>query len=234
MDGYAEVDGKRIIYEYNGCAYHSCEKCSSVRVVKNDETARKDFFQNLPNSKIISTSGCDWYIEKLNLKTFQPSITPLLWSKTIETPQLLEMVQTEKVYGFVVCDISKNKDAQKWMNVNFPPILQKDQVLYEDLPRWMQELYNKEDFPIKTIFQKMHAKQLLLHTSLLKFYLENGFTVDKIYKFYEYQGAECFKTVFDTVYRARVEATEIQDDIKATAVKLVSNSMYGSLLLVSY
>ena len=80
----------------------------------------------------------------------------------------------------------------------------------------------------------MHAKQLLLHTSLLKFYLENGFTVEKIYKFYEYQGAECFKTVFDTVYRARVEATEIQDDIKATAVKLVSNSMYGSLLLVSH
>ena len=79
----------------------------------------------------------------------------------------------------------------------------------------------------------MNAKNLLLHTSLIKFYEENGFFVEKIHKFYEYQGSRCFKKVFDTVYEARVEATETKDEIKATAVKLVSNSMYGSLLTVS-
>ena len=79
----------------------------------------------------------------------------------------------------------------------------------------------------------MHAKEILLHTCLLKFYLENGFRILKIHKFFEYEGSPCFKKVYSTVYEARVQATETNDDLKATAVKLVSNSMYGSMLVVS-
>ena len=68
----------------------------------------------------------------------------------------------------------------------------------------------------------------------MKFYVENGFIVKKITKFFEYQGARCFQKIFRTVYEARVEATETSDDMKANAVKLVSNSMYGTLLTVRY
>ena len=92
----------------------------------------------------------------------------------------------------------------------------------------------------------MHAKELLLHTELLRFYMENGFYVSKLHKFFEYQASPCFENVYRKVYEARVDATKIATDErstpdmkasaerKATAVKLVSNSMYGSLLLVSF
>ena len=233
VDGYAVVDGKQIIFEYNGCAYHSCERCSQVRVYKNDEDARKEYFKNLPDTQIISISGCEWHQEKFELKHFQPTITPLLWCKTVDSSLIVNLIKDGKVNGFCIVDLNKTKDSSKWLKMNFPPILQKEQVFLDDLPSWMQDLTEKEDFPKMTILQKMHAKQLLLHTSLLQFYLENGFEITKIHKFYEYQGARCFEKVFRTVYEARVQATETHDEMKATAVKLVSNSMYGSLLLVS-
>ena len=234
VDGYAEVDGTKIIFEYNGCAYHYCERCKTARISTHDEAPRKQFFKNLPNSKIVSIFGCEWHIEKLeiNFSSYQPKISPLLFERKTSAMQLVSLVRKGRLYGFMKVDLEQY-DAQKWVDMNYPPLIQKDEIHFGDLPNWMQELFHKEDFPKTTIVQKMHAKELLLHTSLLKFYLENGFTVNKVHKVYEYEGAPCFAKVFRTVYEARVQATETQDDIKATAVKLVSNAMYGSTLLVS-
>ena len=235
VDGYAEVDGRKIIFEYNGCAYHDCERCKTARIHEKDEFPRKQYFRNLPNSKIISISGCEWYIEKLdiNFENYKPEISPFLFERKADVLDFVSLVEDGSLYGFMVVDLDKTEDAEKWCNINWPPIFQKDDVHFNDLPGWMQELFLKEEFPKTTILQKMHAKQLLLHTSLLKFYLENGFEITKIHKFYEYQGARCFAKVFKSVYEARVQATETHDEMKATAVKLVSNAMYGSLLLVS-
>ena len=79
----------------------------------------------------------------------------------------------------------------------------------------------------------MHGQKILLHTALIKFYLDNGFKLTHIHQFYEYQGEKCLKNVYDTVYRARVEATETCDTLKATAIKLGANAIYGGFLLVS-
>ena len=133
----------------------------------------------------------------------------------------------------MIVDIISTPAAKKFLSCNWPPIFQKSEVEFSDLSEWMQNLVEKEDFPKEMIVQRMHAKNILLHTSLLKFYLKNGFYITRIHKFYEYEGRECFKKVYSNVYEALVHATETKDEMKATAVKLVSNSMYGQLLLVS-
>ena len=244
VDGYAVVDNRRIILEFNGCAYHSCYKCKQVRIHKNDEEKRKEYFRSLDNVTLIEISSCEWHAQKLELKNFKPEISPLLWRSTVETSEMLRLIMKGKVYGFVLADLTKTPEAEKWMELNWPPLLQKDNILYEDLPSWMQNLYNPSDFPKVSIVQKMHAKNILLHTELLNFYLENGFAVVKIHKVFEYQAAHCFKKVFDTVYTARVSATQEGKrsgasaeekkgaEMKATAVKLVANSMYGITLTV--
>ena len=71
-------------------------------------------------------------------------------------------------------------------------------------------------------------------SALIKFYLENGFMLTKIYQLFEYQPSKSFQNVYEKVYKARVEATQTGDQMKATAVKLVSNSMYGQLLMVRF
>ena len=134
----------------------------------------------------------------------------------------------------MVVDIAATDGADKFRELNWPPILKKAMVDFEDLPEWMQKNCDEKDFPKEQIVQAMHAEELLLHTSLLQFYLENGFEVRKIHQFFEYEGSKCFDKVYKTVYEARVQATETNDDLKARAVKLVSNSMYGQMLQVIF
>ena len=206
-----------------------------MRLTKYDEERRSQFFKSLSNTTLVSTSSCEWYAEKCetDFQDYEPQISPLLFERTVKEGDLVSLAADGKVYGFMVVDLEKGPGSEKWEALNWPPIMQKSEICYDDLPEWMKELYDSSEFPKETIVQRMHAKKLLLHTSLLRFYLENGFYVTKLHKFYEYQGAECFKKVFRTVYEARVAATETKDELKATAVKLVSNSMYGTLLLVS-
>ena len=75
----------------------------------------------------------------------------------------------------------------------------------------------------------MHAKEILLHTALLKFYLDNGFVVTEVHKFIEYQPHKCFKEFHDKLYHLRVDATIEKNDAKASAIKLTGNSTYGKV-----
>jgi len=163
---------------------------------------------------------------------FKPKISPMLLSRRISETEMLQHISKNELYGFAVVDIIARPEAEKFLAVNWPPILRKADIDYKDLPLWMQHNTSDKTFPRKTIIQSMFGEKVLLHTELIKFYLENGFTVTKIHKLYEYEGRRCFKKVYDVVYNARVEATVDDDTMKATAVKLVSNSMYGQMLMV--
>ena len=244
-DGYAVVDDRKFVFEYNGCAYHSCSRCQQVRVYKNDEDTRKLYFASLSDVTVVEITSCEWYAQKFTIKNFEPEISPLLWKKDVHFTEILDLVSIEKVNGFLIVDICRDDGSQKWIDLNWAPIFKKADIFKSDLPPWMRNLYKQNEFPKEQIVQAMHAEKLLLHTSLVKFYMNHGFRVTKIHKFYEYQPSECFKPIFDLCYEARVQATQTVADenatadqkaaaeLKATAVKLVSNSMYGSLLLVS-
>ena len=60
-----------------------------------------------------------------------------------------------------------------------------------------------------------------------------------MHRVFEFQKFGCYKTVHDRVYNARVKATIEANEgnpagnKKATAIKLVSNSMYGQMIMVS-
>ena len=96
----------------------------------------------------------------------------------------------------------------------------------------MQNNLDPKTFPRRTVVQAMHADKILLHTAVINFYIQHGFRISKVHRVYEYQPSRCFKKVHDTVYEARVKATVDNDTMRATAVKLCSNSMYGQSLMV--
>ena len=242
-DGYAVVDDVRYVFEYNGCRFHDCDLCETERANKTDEQWRKGFFESLKNTKVIVMTSCQWSEKKKTLD-YDPGISPLLYKKKLRMENFIPLILTGEIYGFMIVDLSATEKAERFRKINWPPIFKKEEILYDDLPAWMQKITDEREFPKETIVQKMHARKILLHTDLLKFYLEQGFRIDVIHKFYEYEGRKCFGKVFKNVYEARVEATKTKDDenatdemkaaadMKATAVKLVSNSMYGQLLLV--
>ena len=245
VDGYAVVDGRQFIFEYDGCKFHDCKKCDREMLYKRDENERSNFLKNLPNTTIMRQEECEW-IDKLKSLKYTPKISPILFKSKVYPEQMLKLLKEKKLFGFLIVDIVATQAADKFRKLNWPPILKKALVEFSDLPEWMREGLDEKQFPKEQIVQSMHAKDLLLHTCLLEFYLDHGFKVEKIHEFFEYEPSKCFEKVYSTVYEARVLATEMQTrtdateemknaaELKATAVKLVSNSMYGQMLQVSH
>lgn len=231
VDGYALVDNLCYIFEYDGCTFHKCDICQQTGFHK-DEEKRTHYLEQRSNTIIIRMAECQWQKQKL-ICEFTPKISPLLLYNSISHSKLLKYLREDKIYGFAVIDIIPSEKTNKFLDINWPPIFKKMDIFYKDLPEWMKKNTCEAEFPRTTIVQSMHAKEILLHTDLIKFYIKHGFYITKLHKFYEYEGRTCFQNVYDVVYKARVEATETNDSMKSTAVKLVSNSMYGQLLMVN-
>ena len=178
---------------------------------------------------------CHWRRIKRTLK-YTSDISPVILRDQLSKSEMKKLLSSGQIYGFALVDIKDTPSAKKFLDLNFPPILKKIDINHEDLPIWMRQNVSEREFPRTTIVQAMHGEKLLLHTKLIQFYVENGFQVLDVHHVFEYQGSACFKTVHDTVYKARVEATATEnhegDQRKATAVKLTSNAMYGQMLMV--
>ena len=230
VDGYAKVDGKEIVFEYDGCRYHACEICKIENIAKNDN--ERDSFLKSLNIQVVRMQGCQWAKLCKTINLGNSKISPILFENKISEEKLINLVGVNKVYGFMVIDISPTLKAQKFLDVNWPPLIFKANISKTDLPESMQLLAQHKEFP-NTIVQGMRKKDILLHTDQIYYLIKNGFHVSKIHTFYEYEGARCLKPIFDAVYEARVQATTAKDSLKATAVKLVSNSMYGQMLMAS-
>ena len=145
---------------------------------------------------------------------------------------LIDALNNDKMYGFVEVDLEPTEKADKFLKLNFPPILRRFDVPFDWLPKWMQKNADEKTFPRRTILQAMRGEKLVFHTDLLKFYLENGFKITDLHKIFEYEPSKTFVDIYNLCYHARAEATG-KDETKSTTIKLVSNSMYGSTILVS-
>ena len=186
----------------------------------------------LNNVQFIYQKECEWNRIKLSLN-FHSNISPILVENKIRTDQMVNLLNDGKLYGFALVDLEATELAQKFRTINWPPILRKFEVTFDMIPEWMQSKMSPKTFPRKTLVQTMNAKEVLVHTKLLSFYIKHGFIIVKLHRFFEFEGAPALKNVYSNVYEARVSATDTGDDTKATAVKLVSNSMYGQMLMVN-
>ena len=232
VDGFSRNGDKIFIYEYDGCFFHGCEKCSMAGLTKKDDE-RESFLKKIPNVEIIRMKECFWLELKKSL-TWRSKISPVLNVRKLAENRFIEYLNENKLYGFALVNIKATKNAQKFLDINWPPLFFKSEIHFEDIPSWMRLNTKSENFPRTTVVQGMFHEKLLLHTELLKLYIDNGFQIINVFKFFEYQGEKCFKIIHDKVYKARVEATLKNDKMKTMAVKLVSNSMYGQMLMVIY
>ena len=123
-----------------------------MRVNQNEEV-RKSFFKYLPNSKIVEIASCEWHAQKceMDIQAYQPEISPLLFKKSAKSCDIISLIMQDRIYGFAVVDIKQSPEAEKWLRVNWPPILQKDKILFEDIPIWMQPLFDRTEFPKEII-----------------------------------------------------------------------------------
>ena len=234
VDGYAQNQNGRKIYEFNGCEFHSgCPFCKPedkqsehwIRKMKEFEESsftvevmwECQFKKLLPSIQSIST----------------PDIGGILSSSQSEA-ELIRGIETGELFGFLVCDIECSPDAITRFH-NYPPIVSRLLVTNEHLTPFMAEeikrTYEKESFSRETLVQRFNATQYLLFSPVAEFYLKNGINISNVTAFYQYQPSPILKGFADKVTDMRIAAEKAvpKNKTKSLTAKIFGNSGYGKV-----
>ena len=108
---------------------------------------------------------------------------------------LLEGIENETLYGFLCCDLtSSDATIEKWKK--FPLLLKRMTVTFEHLSPSMQKQLEIEKpgetkFERETLVQCFNVKNILILSSLLKFYISQGVEVSNVRYFVQYVPTKC-------------------------------------------
>lgn len=109
------------------------------------------------------------------------------------------------------------------------PLFCNTEVKFEDIGEHMQKHIEKEGLsthPRRLLVGGMKAEKMLLGTPLLKWYLDHGLKVTRIYQVVEFNAQACFKKFVNDVTEARR-----MGDARPDTMKFIGNSGYGSLIM---
>ncbi|XP_031573378.1 uncharacterized protein LOC116307332 [Actinia tenebrosa] len=114
------------------------------------------------------------------------------------------------------------------------PIFKNAEINRDNIGDFMKQFAEERNImnqPRKSLIGSNHATKILLATHLLKWYLEHGLVVTKVYQVVEYTPEACFKSFGDAVSNAR-RAGDVDPSkaIIAETMKLVGNSSYGKTI----
>ena len=152
------------------------------------------------------------------------------YKRPLREENLLEQIRSDKLFGYVQCDIEVPEDLKKKI-ASFPPIFKNTNLGRHDIGSLMHDYAEKEGLlrqPRKMLISSYFLENSTLITTLLLFYLELGLVCKKIYRFVEYTPVKCFNKFVQSAVDARREGDEnANSSVVAETRKLLANSSYG-------
>ena len=127
------------------------------------------------------------------------------------------------------------KETPKEYYSEMSPIFCNGTVEYEQWGATMQNYADENEVdPMgrKLLLGGMSAQKIYLSTDLLRWYIQNGLVVSKVYEVVEYKFAACFSNFRDKICARRREGdTDPSKSVLSETAKVLGNAAYGSLLL---
>ena len=155
------------------------------------------------------------------------------FKKYLTQDQIIQNIQDGYLFGFVECDIEVPDHLKEYFS-EMPPISKNVDVCLDDVGEFMQN-YAKEhsikDVPRRLLIGSYFGKKIGLTTPLLKWYLEHGLVITRIYTTVEYIPNAAFKYFAEQVAQARLDVDRDKDKaLIAEMMKLIGNSSYGQMI----
>lgn len=256
VDGYDPFT--KTVYQYNGCYYHG--HCCHLNRSMNSNERLKRFNKTKDCEKYLVDSGYKvqsiWECEFLQLLSKNKSLQHLLNKSTpnfykkckggATMNQILKSVKKDELFGIIECDIevpSKWNDNDKPNTSLSPedyfsemaPLFCTTEVAFSEIGEHMQT-HAKEiglsENPRTLLIGGNRANKIMLATPLLKWYLEKGLVVTRIYTVIESAFMKCFSEFTKNISDARRKGDRDPTlSVISDTVKVEGNSAYGSLLL---
>ena len=196
VDGY-DPDS-RTVYEFQGCYYHGCPTCfdpsdTNDKIGKTygelyEETRLKvEYLDSLPNvPPVVQCWECQWSKEKKasEIDSFLNQHFPGRGEKAVTPSQLMQRVKEGTFFGAVEVDIHTPPELKEKFE-EMTPIFKNTEISLDDIGEHMQTFAKKHDImttPRRALIGSYKGKKILLGTPLLKFYLEEGLVVTRVYR----------------------------------------------------
>ena len=187
LDGYAYIDNRHVVWEFNGCKWHGCLKCfpdwfntATVDQVVQKSNWNKKIQRLRRNNCVIHVMWEHDFVPNPSIKTRMPRIL-----QTDSENTLLEGIRAGEIFGFAKCSVRTPQELiQKFKEASFlfPPIIQRADITEDLIGPFMKEKMTEQDRKAgqSTLIQTFNGDDLLLMTPLIAFYLENGIKVFNI------------------------------------------------------
>lgn len=203
--------------------------------------------------EVISVWECEFRKQvnaNAEMRDFINSRYPLFYQKNkgqVTESQILDGVIKEELFGFIEVDIQV---SDNWDEVKFKPetdlkpfqyfeemcpLFCTTEVDFDCIGEHMQrhaEKYGLSTKPRTLLVGGMKAECLLVSSPLLKWYLEHGLLVTKIYQVTEFSKQSYFKNFVDKVTDDRREGdVDKSQELKSALSKLVGVSAFGGTII---
>lgn len=256
VDGYDPQTNT--VFQFHGCFYHQHD-CWMTRNVKDEQWLKeypKKFDQTRRISNYIRSAGyrlvemweCEFRQQTRRdpkLKTFVDQQKSRIPQRSLREAEILRNVRSGKLFGMVEVDI---RVPEQWPShfrhdtlspreyfSEMSPLFCTTEVPMDIMGSHMQEhvrQFGLSEKPRKLLVGGMRARQMLIATPLLKWYLDHGLEVTQIYQVVEYTPKACFKDFVQEVSDARRDGDRDPDKaIIADTKKLEGNSAFGSTIM---
>ena len=233
VDGFAIVNGICTFFEYLGCYWHpNCPhpecKDGNNRVNGPDERweEKREFLHK--HGKLISIRGCQWKEQKksMGLKHFSTHDLPLIMNNYGTEEIILNGIQNDNLFGFIVADVSTPDHVMKEiLPINFPPIIIRGDITEDHLSDYMKRRVEDRGYklPQTTLMQVYNAKQVLLYSPMVKFYMSLGLVISNVTNFIQYQPALALDEFAQKVTKGRIAAKKAGNSGLDSANKIIGN-----------
>ena len=103
--------------------------------------------------------------------------------KTMTLETILEAIRCEKLFGCIECDIHVPEHLREKFS-EMCPVFKNTEISRDDISEFMKAYAEENDTmsrPRRSLIGSMKGEKILLATPLLKWYLEHGLEVTRIY-----------------------------------------------------
>jgi hypothetical protein len=242
VDGFDGVNGK--VFEFLGCYYHG----HNCYLNKKDQDAPVKYKNTMDRLDYIKNSGFEieliWecqfkLMRKVDnvLNDFVESKKPPFFKKyprSVTVDKIIESVKNGTFFGAIECDIEVPHHLYEYFS-EYCPIFTNSEVTFDKMGKVMQDHVRKfklSQKPRRLLISGLKAEKILLISSLLKWYIDHGLIVTKIYQVVEYNPIRCFTSFVSQVTEARRDGDVDKSKlILADTMKLLGNSAFGSSIM---
>ena len=252
-DGYCA--STNTIYEFDGCYIHQHENCAlnscdtntaQSRAKRNKREHRNKYYQKL-GYNVVTIWECEYQKMKKDtpeLREFIAERRPACYKphkKSLTEKEIIEGVLSRELFGMLEVDIGipsqweagfqKDISPEEYFS-EMCPLFCTTQVKFEDVGEHMQQHIIKHGLsqkPRTLLVGGVRAERIMLTSELLKWYMEHGLQVTKIYQVIEYTPKRCFVDFVKEITAAR-RARDVSKDksLFADLNKILANSAFGS------